>query len=80
MARAEVKAKRKLHKEAITTRNPENIKKALQDLVEAQRNLRKEIEEMEKQRTKEELQKMKSEGEREQKKKYNFRAKLLNQD
>ena len=60
--RSQMKEQKKNYKETIKTKNPEKIKEGLEQVLKTQAELRKAIEESQKQVTKEELNKMKSEG------------------
>ena len=61
-ARAKVKEQKKIYKEQIKTKDKNQIKPGLEKLIKTQKELRTAIEESQKQTTKEELNKMKSEG------------------
>ena len=60
--RTRVKEQKKIYKETINNKDPEQIKTELKQTLKTQAELRKAIEEAEKQTTKDELNKMKSEG------------------
>ena len=60
--RTRVKEQKKIYKETINNKDPEQIKTELKQTLKTQAELRKAIEESEKQTTKDELNKMKSEG------------------